>query len=1005
MRISTLFSTLVFLIITSCVRTFGIGVDHNFKTQITNADGTYINAIAVQPDGKFLVGGKFGYINGELRPGIARLNADGTLDASFNSQINASTVNCFLIQPDGKILVGGFVSATYNSTTRGGTLRLNPDGSLDTTFFNGTGSWEVKAIAVQPDGKVIVGGTFSSANDVTRRRIARYNADGSLDMSFDPNPLGDGINSVQALPDGKILVGGDFDSIAGQQRRGFVRLNSDGSLDQSFLAFGIDQVNVIKLQPDNKILIGGRITAVNNILRRTVARLNPDGSLDESFTFGGNAVFGNPYAFELLPGGGILVGGSFSEFAGETPPNLFRLNPNGSVDQSFPSILVFSPVLAVAQQADGRLLVGGSRPGDQRNRSLLRRLNTDGTTETSFPAWVSDPFDSLGPPVVQPDGKILIYGDFTEVNGVDRKRIARLNPDGSVDLTFNPGSGVNGAIAELALQPDGKMVIGGDFGLVNGSSQARVARLNADGSRDTTFNTGVGADRIVTSVAIAPDGKIMLGGLFTTINWVSRPKIARLNPDGSLDMSFNVGTPGPNNAIHDMAFLPGGKMLISGPFGNISGVPARNIARLNNDGSIDPTFSVGTGPGGLQLTTIGSMAVQPDGKIVVGGTFLNYNGVPRSCLARINSDGSLDTEFAPMTQNVYDVRLMPDGKIIVSGNVQIIDNVPQRYVSRLNPDGTVDLSFNIGTGPSNVVAGVARQNNGDLIVTGEFWRFDGRDHLGIAKLRAGAVAPYDFDGDGKSDLSVFRPSDGVWYLSRSTAGFGALRFGIQSDRLAPADYDGDGKTDIAVFRDGNWYLQRSQTGFAAVQFGASGDVPQPADFDGDGRAELAVFRPSAGSWYVLNLVNNQFTGVQFGTNLDKPVAADYDGDGKADYAVFRPSDGTWYMLRSQQGFTGVQFGISTDKPVVGDYDGDGKADPAVYRDGVWYQLRSGQGFAAAQFGIQVDLPAPADYDGDGKTDLAVYRDNTWYLLRSTGGFTGAQFGAAGDKPVPGAFVH
>jgi uncharacterized delta-60 repeat protein len=704
-----------------------------------------------------------------------------------------------------------------------------------------------------------------------------------------------------------------------------------------------------------------------------------------------------------LPDGEIILGGALSEHGGTVTLSLLRLSPGGNIISSFPA-LINSSVLAIARQTDGLLLIGGVRPGDQSSRSLFRRINTHGTTDSSFSAWVSDPFDSLGPPVIQPDGKILIYGDFTEVNGVDRKRIARLNSDGSVDLTFNPGSGVNGPVAELGLQPDGKIVIGGDFGLVNGSSQARVARLNADGSRDTTFNTGVGADRIVTSVAIAPDGKIMLGGLFTTINWVSRPKIARLNPDGSLDTIFNAGTPGPNNAVHDMAFLAGGKILISGPFGNISGVPARNIVRLNSDGSIDPTFSVGAGPGGLQLTTIGSMAVQTDGKIVVGGTFLNFNGVPRSCLARINADGSLDSSFAPMTQNVYDVRLMPDGKIIVSGNVQTIGNVPQRYVSRLNPDGTVDLSFNIGTGPSNVVAGVARQNNGDLIVTGEFLRFDGRDHLGIVKLRAGAAAPYDFDGDGKSDISVFRPSDGVWYLSRSTAGFGALQFGIQNDRLAPADYDGDGKTDIAVFRDGNWYLQRSQAGFDAVQFGAAGDVPQPADFDGDGRAELAVFRPSAGSWYVLNLVNNQFTGAQFGTNLDKPVAADYDGDGKADYAVFRPSDGTWYMLRSQQGFTGVQFGIASDKPVVGDYDGDGKADPAVYRDGVWYQLRSGQGFAAVQFGIQSDLPAPADYDGDGKTDLAVYRDNTWYLLRSTAGFTGAQFGTAGDKPVPNAFV-
>jgi hypothetical protein len=267
-------------------------------------------------------------------------------------------------------------------------------------------------------------------------------------------------------------------------------------------------------------------------------------------------------------------------------------------------------------------------------------------------------------------------------------------------------------------------------------------------------------------------------------------------------------------------------------------------------------------------------------------------------------------------------------------------------------------------------------------------------------------AVFDFDADGKSDVSVFRPADGVWYLLNSTTGFTGVQFGASGDKIAPADYDGDGKTDFAVYRGNTWYLQRSQAGFTGVQFGATGDVPQPADYDGDGKAELAVFRPSTGTWFTLNLVNGQFNGVQFGASGDKPVVGDYDGDAKADYAVFRPADGVWYLLRSQAGFTAVQFGNASDKPVVGDYDGDGRANQAVYRpaDGVWYLLRSQAGFTATQFGIATDLPAPADYDGDGKTDLAVFRDGTWYQLKSTQGFTSVQFGATGDKPVPNAFV-
>ncbi len=267
----------------------------------------------------------------------------------------------------------------------------------------------------------------------------------------------------------------------------------------------------------------------------------------------------------------------------------------------------------------------------------------------------------------------------------------------------------------------------------------------------------------------------------------------------------------------------------------------------------------------------------------------------------------------------------------------------------------------------------------------------------------------DFDGDGKTDVSVFRPSDGNWYLLNSSTGsFNAVALGIGSDTLVPEDYDGDNKADVAVYRDGGWYLQRSRDGFAGVSFGLAGDKPQPGDYDGDGIADVAVFRPSNSTWY-LNRSRDGAAIMQFGLSADRPVAADYDGDGKTDIAIYR--DGIWYIQRSRDGLTAAQFGVSGDKPVVGDYDGDGKADMAVFRPstGVWYFLKSSDGSVGGnQFGISTDLPSPGDYDGDGKNDLAVFRqsDGNWYVLQSASGIFRVQhWGLSQDLSVPGSLVQ
>ena len=277
----------------------------------------------------------------------------------------------------------------------------------------------------------------------------------------------------------------------------------------------------------------------------------------------------------------------------------------------------------------------------------------------------------------------------------------------------------------------------------------------------------------------------------------------------------------------------------------------------------------------------------------------------------------------------------------------------------------------------------------------------------------------DFDGDGRTDISVTRNTSGsrFWYVQGSTSGFRGDQFGVASDINTPGDFDGDGRTDIAVFRDGFWYsLDSSTNAFRAFQWGAAGDAPVAADYDGDGRTDYAVFRPN-GYWYIYNSATNTFRAENFGDAGDffGLVPADYDGDGRADLAVFRPSERSWLIMRSRDGLTTVNWGTNGDSPVPGDYDGDGKVDVAVYRQGLsvgsqayWYVLQSSNNQTrSVMWGTFGDDPVPGDYDGDGRTDFAVTRVQSsslvWYILNNaTGTFRGEFFGVTGDHLLPRA---
>ena len=272
----------------------------------------------------------------------------------------------------------------------------------------------------------------------------------------------------------------------------------------------------------------------------------------------------------------------------------------------------------------------------------------------------------------------------------------------------------------------------------------------------------------------------------------------------------------------------------------------------------------------------------------------------------------------------------------------------------------------------------------------------------------------DFDGDGQSDLAVWRPATGVWYVNRSTdQTYTALQFGGGSfgDVAVPGNFDGDKKTDYAVFRNGVWYIQNSAGGQTdVIQFGFGTDKAVPGDYDGDGKTDIAVWRPETGVWYVRRSSDGGYDIRQFGLNGDVPLVGDFDGDGKTDLTIWRPSTGVWYVLQSTDGNArAYQFGLDGDTPLVGDFDGDKKADYTIFRPstGVWYvNLSSTGGFRILKWGISTDIPVLGDYDRDGKTDFGVFRqsEGNWYVFKSSdSSYIIRQFGLNGDMPIPAAY--
>jgi uncharacterized delta-60 repeat protein len=707
-----------------------------------------VSAIAIQSDGKILVGGSFSSWNGTTVGRIVRLNSNFTLDTTFitNTGTGAeSTVSAIAIQSDGKILVGGSFSS-WNGTTVGRIVRLNSDGTRDTAFTTNTGTGGnngVIRMAIQSDGKILVGGGFTAWNGTTVGRIVRLNSDGTRETTFTTNNGTGGnntINSIAIQSDGKIVAGGFPTSWNGTTVGRIVRLNSDGTRDTAFTTntgTGISgSIASIAIQSDGKIVLVGAFSSWNGTSGLNhILRLNSDGTRDTAFSsnIGTGANFGNT-VMAIQSDGKILVGGVFSSWNGVTVGRIVRLNSDGTRETTFNinnGVGFNNQSNSIAIQSDGKIFVGGdftNSSGTTVGRFVL--LDSNGANSETLSVFANNSVQTMA---IQSDGKIVIGGLFTTWNGVSSTRLVRLNSDGTLDTAFttNNGTGASSTVNSIAIQSDGKILVGGQYISWNGTTAGGLVRLNSDGTLDTAFttNNGTGSNSVVASIAIQSDGKILVGGSFSSWNGVAVGRIVRLNSDGTRETTFttNNGTGG-NTTVETIAIQSDGKIIAGGQFSSWNGTSVGRIIRLDSTGARETAFTtnIGTGSSG----TVQKITIQSDGKILVCGTFALWNGITVNRIVRLNSDGTRDTAFTTNTgtgaeSTVNSIAIQSDGKILVGGAFTSWNSITVNRIVRLNSDGTRDTAFttNTGTGADSPVLAIAIQSDGKILVGGGFTAF------------------------------------------------------------------------------------------------------------------------------------------------------------------------------------------------------------------------------------------------------------------------------------------
>lgn len=837
--------------------------------------GNILNKVLEQPDGKLVVAGQFiTDYNGNSQIGVVRLNPDGSLDPTFNTgtifQGSNSEFTSMVRQNDGKIIL---IRENGGSTI---IRRLNTDGSLDPTpVIPGTlQGFAVKAL-IQPDGKLLLCGNFTSQNggQTTWHHIVRINTDGSLDTSFlGGTGLGFTFSSSTTISElkldtqGKILIIGGFDTYNGINSKGIIRLNSDGTLDPTFdSGTGFNNlVRSIAIQPDQKIILAGDFTQYKNTyVPSKIIRLNVNGTPDPTFQF--TPLTSSANMLNIMPDSSIVFTASYNTTIPPMNNRLVRVMSNGALDTITNGNETHGPSGSnafnqICLLSTGKLLLAGQfETAFNRYRGGIALMNQDFTLDNSFnpkPGF-KDEIDEV---FVQPDGKIYATKEILDestvnvYNDVIVKGLVRINSDGSLDNSFHIPDSLLVSAEAIVVQPDAKVVVAGMTKIYDGSNwvyNRNVVRFNPDGSLDPSFAIFPFIAQNLDKLLLQPDGKIILLGVLSVDNGNTYPCIARLNPDGTLDNSFNIGS-GANNRITSGVLTSTGKIIIGGNFTSYNGVPVQRLAAINPNGSLDLTFSFN----GHISSSVKALEKQADGKIYITSSGLTNSNFNPEDIMRLNPDGSIDTSFychgLDIFSNdvIFSMCPLPGGKLVVGGSFSQFYPGSASGIVLLNEDGSRDTTFHsqyIVNEPGVMVKSISSGFGGQIVIGGIFSKIAGRPSNYMAVLQTGLTNHFEVSFTAVSNVGC--------------AGNGSATATV-SGGFPPYQYSWTNSSDppnpVQIISTGGIYtcIVTDSLGFVDSASVLIDSPAYPAGFDLKSNLIASSFRSGFDNTIVLNTVND-----------------------------------------------------------------------------------------------------------------------------------------------------